>query len=81
MLDYRSLAASVRLFDPGPWTTHEAHPIEPEQEDPVLVMKDVAKIIRNEATYKEDDRLQALPDDLMVLQWAFQTSPNVEMIE
>jgi hypothetical protein len=45
------------------------------------VTKGMAEIIRNEDTYKANEGLHALPDELMMLQWALQTSPNVEVLE
>jgi hypothetical protein len=81
VLDHRKLAESVEYFDPGPWTTHYVSPAESEPEDPAIVTKGMADIIRNEDTYKADESLHALPDELMMLQWALQTSPNVEVLE
>ena len=80
MLDYRNLADAVEHFDPGPWTTHEAPAAEPEPEDPAEEMLGMAEVIRNEQTYKDDEMLHDLPDDLMILAWALSTSPNVEVV-
>jgi hypothetical protein len=81
VLDYRNLAENVEYFDPGPWTTHYVSPTESEPEDSAIVTKGMAEIIRNEDTYKANESLRALPDELMMLQWALQTSPNVEVFE
>jgi hypothetical protein len=75
----------VERFDPGPSNTHcnpsEPEPEEPEPEDPALVFKGMADIIKNEDSYKDDEALHALSDDLMMLQWALKTSEHVEILE
>jgi hypothetical protein len=85
VLDYRNLTESVMRFDPGPSSTHcnpsGPEPEEREPEDPALDFKGMADIIKNEDSYKDDEALHALPDDLMMLQWAFKTSENVEILE
>jgi hypothetical protein len=78
-LEYRSLADAVELFDPGPWTTH-FNPIEPEPEDADTQIRGMAKVIRNEDSYKDDGELHRLPDELMILLWAFKTSKGVQVI-
>jgi len=79
VLDYRTLADAVEQFDPGPWTTHFVSP-EPEPEDVATQMRGLAAVIRNEDSYKQDAELQGLPDDLMMMLWAFKTSDNVQVI-
>ncbi|KAI4704888.1 hypothetical protein J4E89_009473 [Alternaria sp. Ai002NY15] len=79
VLDYRTLADAVEQFDPGPWTTHFVPP-EPELEDVATQMRGLAAVIRNEDSYKQDAELQGLPDDLMMMLWAFKTSDNVQVI-
>ncbi|KAF2823895.1 hypothetical protein CC86DRAFT_61590 [Ophiobolus disseminans] len=81
MLDYRNFADSVERFDPGPWTTHEPPQLQKEPEDPLLEIQGIAEFIRDQDTYKDDAALYALPNDLLILQWAFQTSPDVEMVD
>jgi hypothetical protein len=75
----------VERFDPGPsnirCNASEPEPEEPEPEDPALVFKGMVNIIKNEDSYGDDEALHALPDDLMMLQWAFKTSENVEILE
>jgi len=41
----------------------------------------MAEVIRNEASYKDDPELHVLPDDLMIMLWAFKTAPGVEVIK
>ncbi|KAI4606122.1 hypothetical protein J4E80_010330 [Alternaria sp. BMP 0032] len=79
VIDYRTLADAVEQFDPGPWTTHFVPP-EPELEDVATQMRGLAAVIRNEDSYKQDAELQGLPDDLMMMLWAFKTSDNVQVI-
>ena len=79
VLDYRTLADAVEQFDPGPWTTHFVPP-EPEPEDVATQMRGLAAVIRNEDSYKEDAELHGLPDDLMMMLWAFKTSDSVQVI-
>ncbi|KAI4653134.1 uncharacterized protein J4E79_008647 [Alternaria viburni] len=79
VLDYRTLADAVEQFDPGPWTTHFVPP-EPEPEDAATQMRGMAAVIRNEDSYKQDAELHGLPDDLMMMLWAFKTSDNVQVI-
>lgn len=79
VLDYRTLADAVEHFDPGPWTTHFVPP-EPEPEDAATQMRGMAAVIRNEDSYKQDPELHGLPDDLMMMLWAFKTSENVQVI-
>lgn len=81
MLDYRVLADCVKRFDPGPWTTHQGPPPEPEREHPEDEIRGMADIIRNEDTYKNDADLCLLPDNLMILVWAIKTAPNIEVID
>jgi len=81
VLDYRVLADCVERFDPGPWTTHQGPPPEPEPEDPEDQIRGMAAVIRNEDTYKNDPDLSLLPDNLMILAWAISTSPNIEIID
>jgi hypothetical protein len=80
VLDYRALAESVALFDPGPWTTHQGPPPQPEPEDRLEQIRGIAEVIRNESSYKEDAQLHSLPDEAMIMLWAFKTSPNVEVV-
>ncbi|KAH6024561.1 hypothetical protein HBI83_065430 [Parastagonospora nodorum] len=80
VLDHRVLADCVERFDPGPWTTHQGPPAEPELETPEDQIRGMADIIRNEDTYKSDAELCLLPDDLMILAWAMKTAPNIEVI-
>ncbi|KAI4912959.1 hypothetical protein J4E85_010934 [Alternaria conjuncta] len=79
VLDYRTLADAVEQFDPGPWTTHFVPP-EPEPEDVATQMRGMAAVIRNEDSYQQDAELHGLPDDLMMMLWAFKTSDNVQII-
>ncbi|KAF1850832.1 uncharacterized protein K460DRAFT_423380 [Cucurbitaria berberidis CBS 394.84] len=81
ILDYRNLSDAVQRFDPGPWTTHFNPAPAPEPEDPETQMKGMAEFIRNEDSYKNDPDLHALPDDIMILLWAFKTSPGVDLIK
>ncbi|KAG9195852.1 hypothetical protein G6011_00973 [Alternaria panax] len=79
-LDYRTLTDAVEMFDPGPWTTHfDLHP-EPEPEDAETQIKGMAEVIRNEDSYKMDDELHNLPDEFMIILWAFKTSGKVQVI-
>jgi hypothetical protein len=41
----------------------------------------MAEVVRQEDSYKEDVELHGLPDDLMILLWAFKTSGGVEVID
>jgi len=41
----------------------------------------MAEYVRNEDLYENDESLHELPDQLMLLQWAFKTSENVEVLE
>lgn len=80
VLDYRDWIDAGDQFDPGPHTTHfNQHP-EPEPEDPQTQIAGMAAVIRNEESYKEDAELHRLPDDLMILLWAFKTSGGVRVI-
>ena len=76
-LDYRSIADSVERFDPGPWTTHFDMSPDPEPEDPATRLKGMAEVVRNEDSYKTNPELHELPDDLMVLLWAFTLAGQV----
>ncbi|KAF7672676.1 hypothetical protein GT037_009177 [Alternaria burnsii] len=81
MLDYRMLAEAVEEFDPGPWTTHfDLHP-EPEVEDAETQIRGMAEVIRNEDSYKMDKELHNLPDEFMIMLWAFKTSDKVRVIK
>ncbi|RYN46784.1 hypothetical protein AA0118_g12401 [Alternaria tenuissima] len=80
VLDYRMLAEAVEKFDPGPWTTHfDLHP-EPEVEDAETQIRGMAEVIRNEDSYKTDKELHNLPDEFMIMLWAFKTSNKVRVI-
>ncbi|KAH6848455.1 hypothetical protein BKA58DRAFT_348979 [Alternaria rosae] len=79
VLDYRTLTDAVERFDPSPWTTHFVPP-EPEPEDAATQMRGMATVIRNEDSYKQDPELHGLPDDLMMMLWAFKTSENIQVI-
>ncbi|KAJ6198550.1 hypothetical protein J3E72DRAFT_374549 [Bipolaris maydis] len=81
MLDYRILADIVEQFDPGPWTTHFDPYPEREPEDPQVQIAGIAEVIRNEDSYKDDSELHGLPDEYMIILWAFKTSDNVEVID
>lgn len=82
MLDHRYLAECVARFDPGPWTTHYVPlPEHEEPEDPAVVVKEMADIVRKEDSYKDDEALHMLPDDLMLLSWALKTSENMEVVK
>jgi hypothetical protein len=80
VLDYRILADSVQRFDPGPWTTHQGPPREPELEEPRDQIRGMADVIRNEETYQTDTDLHSLPDELMIMAWAMKTASNLEII-
>jgi hypothetical protein len=79
-LDYRALADSVARFDPGPWTTHQGPPLKPGPEDQLEQIRGIAEVIRNESSYEEDAQLHCLPDEAMIMLWAFKTSPDVEIV-
>ncbi|OAL02489.1 hypothetical protein IQ06DRAFT_375287 [Phaeosphaeriaceae sp. SRC1lsM3a] len=81
ILNYRNLEQSVQRFDPGPWTTHQGPPPEPEPETAEDQIRGMAEVIRNEDSYKNDNSLHCLPDEAMILLWAFKTSPNIEVID
>lgn len=81
MLDYRNLAEAIQRFDPGPWTTHQGPPPDPEPESAEDQIHGVAEVIRNEDSYKNDPALHSLPDDMMVLLWGLKISPNVKVVE
>ncbi|KAH7345875.1 hypothetical protein BKA66DRAFT_576870 [Pyrenochaeta sp. MPI-SDFR-AT-0127] len=80
-LDYRSLADAVERFDPGPWTTHFNLFPRTEPEEPAAQIEGMAAVIRDEASYKSDPELHVLPDEVMIMLWAFKVSPNVEVVE
>jgi hypothetical protein len=80
VLDYRTLADAVERFDPGPWTTHFVPP-DPEPEDAATQIRGMAEVIRNEDSYRDDPELHSLPDELMMILWAFKTSDNVQVID
>jgi hypothetical protein len=80
LLDYRALAESVTRFDPGPWTTHQGPPFQPGPEDQMEQIRGIAEVIRNESSYGEDAQLHALPDEAMIMLWAFKASPDVEVV-
>jgi hypothetical protein len=77
-LDYRNLAESVQLFDPGPWTTHQGSVTGPEPEPPLDQMKSMADIIMNEDSYKNDADLHSLLSGEMIVIWALKISSNLE---
>jgi len=79
ILDYRRLADAVERFDPGPWTTHFNPFPTPPPEEPEAQISGMADIIRNEDSYKNDVDLHGLPDSVMILLWAFKTSPGIEV--
>lgn len=81
VLDYRNLADAVQRFDPGPWTTHFDQFPNPEPEDPKAQIEGMAAVIRNEASYKSDTELHNLPDEVMIMLWAFKVSPGVEVVK
>ncbi|KAH7386932.1 hypothetical protein DE146DRAFT_635705 [Phaeosphaeria sp. MPI-PUGE-AT-0046c] len=81
ILDYRKFAESVELFDPGPWTTHQGPPPEPDPETAEEQIQGMAEVIRNEDSYKNDASLHSLPDEAMIMLWAFKTSPNVQLVD
>lgn len=81
VVDYRTFTDAVNRFDPGPWTTHFDQFPEPEPEDPQTQIQGIAELIRNEDSYKNAPELHGLPDDTMIMLWAFKTSPGVEVIE
>ncbi|KAL6164466.1 hypothetical protein ACJQWK_09199 [Exserohilum turcicum] len=81
VLEYRNLADACQRFDPGPWTTHFDHFPEADPGDASTQIAGIADIIRNENSYKNDAELHKLPDDLMIVLWAFKTSGNVHAIE
>lgn len=80
LLDYRTLTDAVEHFDPGPWTTH-FDPPEPESEDAETQIRGMAEVIRNEDSYKNDQELHNLPDELMIILWAFKTSKGVRVVK
>ncbi|CAA9958152.1 hypothetical protein PTMSG1_01724 [Pyrenophora teres f. maculata] len=77
MLDYRVLADAVERFDPGPWKTHFDQFPAREPEDAATQIRGMAEIIRNEDSYKNNVELHRLPDDLMIMLWAFTVSGQV----
>jgi hypothetical protein len=79
-LDYRNLAESVQLFDPGPWTTHQGSATETEPEPPLDQIKSMADIIMNEDSYKNDADLHSLLSGEMIAIWALKTSSNLKSI-
>jgi hypothetical protein len=81
VLDYRNFTDSVRYFDPGPYTTHQGPPPEPDAEDPEDQIRGMAEIIRNEHCYKNDVELHSLPDDIMITLWALKASSNIEIAD
>jgi hypothetical protein len=74
ILELRELADSTEFFDPGPWTTHRGPPPEPTPEDRAEEIREMAAIIRNEPSYRNNPALHSLPDGLMVTFWALTTS-------
>ncbi|KAJ4367178.1 hypothetical protein N0V83_007708 [Neocucurbitaria cava] len=80
-LDYRNLAEAAEHFDPGPWTTHYDMYPKAEPEDPEVQVRGMAEVIRNEGSYKDDSELHGLPDEVLIMMWAFKTSPGVEVMQ
>jgi hypothetical protein len=74
VLELRDLADSTELFDPGPWTTHQGPPPEPTPEDRAGEIREMAAIVRNEPSYRNNPALHSLPDGLLVTFWALTTS-------
>lgn len=81
MLNYRAWADEVQRRDPGPWTTHFDQFPEPRPEDPETQVRGMARVIRNEESYRDDVELHGLPDDFMIMLWAFKTSSFVDVIK
>ncbi|KAF1946993.1 hypothetical protein EJ02DRAFT_449972 [Clathrospora elynae] len=80
VLDYNILADAVQRFDPGPWTTHFNQFPEPESEDGETQVQEMAGVIRNEDSYKDDAELHILPNEAMIMLWAFKTADGVVVI-
>lgn len=81
ILDHRALADAVERFDPGPWTTHFDQFPKVLPEDPATQLKGMANVIRNEESYRGDSELHMLPDDAMIILWAFKTAPGVHVLD
>lgn len=81
ILDYRILTDAVSQFDPGPWTAHFDQFPEAEPEDAQTQIAGIAKVIRNEDSYKNDVTLHGLRDDCMIMLWALKTSAGVEVVD
>lgn len=81
LLDHRSFCGAVERFDPGPWTTHfnQFPPREPE--DTMTQIEGMARVIRNEDSYKRDSELHELLDDAMIMMWAFKTVPGFGVLK
>ena len=77
MLDYRVLSDAVEHFDPGPWKTHFDQFPAREPENTATQIQGMAEIIRKEDSYRDSAELHHLPDDLMILLWAFKVSGQV----
>jgi hypothetical protein len=81
VLDHRSLADAVARFDPGPWTSHYGPSAPPKPEDPATQIAGIAAVVRNEESYKMDAGLHGLPEEALILMWAFKTSADVEILD
>lgn len=77
-LDWSMLADAADRFNSDPSNMHEASlaESEPETADGKISLVD---FVKTQQSYKDNRELEELPDDVMVLQWAIKTLPDVEI--
>jgi hypothetical protein len=72
------IADAVEHNDPEQWREHQAPPATPEPEDYGTKVKEMAEIVRNEDTYKNDPVLHGLDDSALLILWALRTSSKIK---
>jgi hypothetical protein len=72
------IADAVERNDPEQWREHRAPPPTPEPEDYKTKVKEMADIVRNEESYKNDPVLHGLEDTALLILWALRTCSKIQ---
>ncbi|KAF2115081.1 hypothetical protein BDV96DRAFT_646930 [Lophiotrema nucula] len=80
VLELEDIAKAVECFDPEQWREHHNHPPSPPPEDPEVIWKGMADIVRNQDSYKNDTELNDLDlsDEEVVLLFVLRTTEGIQ---